>query len=79
MGTITKSVELDVEVCLTPTELAEMFWSMPSNEQAHFFGHLANLSGDKLAFQLQAVTDEPGLSDDARYLMHQIGQYSEKS
>ena len=75
--TIDRNV--NVEIVLTPEELAEEFWRMSDREQAGFFNHLAHISASGLIWQLQAITDEPTLSLAARYVMEKIGEYAPKS
>lgn len=71
------AVEVDYEV--SPEELAVAFCQMTSDEQAEFFNTIAREArgwNAPFAYQLQAITDEDTLSCEARYIMHQIGQYS---
>lgn len=70
---------MDIAITPTPDELAEVFWGMNSGQQAEFFNHLQEISGYMLCFQLQAVTDEPGLDANGRRAMQLIGEYSEES
>ena len=54
---------------------------MDSGKQANFFNSVADITSNydtELCFQLQHITDEEVLSDDARELMKLIGEYSEK-
>lgn len=66
-----------ISIYPTPEELAEIFWSMGSGEQAAFFNHLNEVSADRLCFQLQAVIGEPGLTHGGRYAMQLFGDYGE--
>jgi len=64
---------------VTPEMLAELFASMCSMEQAHFFNHLADVSSKWsgcFEMQLQAITDEDGLTLAGRRVMQGIGEYS---
>lgn len=70
---------MDISITPTPDELAEVFWSMDSSQQAIFFNRLGEISGNRFCFQLQAVTDEPGLDANGRRAMQLIGEYSEES
>lgn len=75
MPTITKQVP----VKLTPEDVAQMFCEMDSNEQARFFNEIAEtVKGwdQPFSFQLQAVTDKPELTSQARNVMAQIGIYA---
>lgn len=67
---------VDCRFFLTAHELAEAFWEMSSVGQAEFFNRLEEISEHRLCFQLQAVTDEPGLNANGRYAMALIGEYS---
>ena len=63
----------------TPELVAEMFAEMYSDEQAQFFNHVAKVASrwDSLfEFQLQAITDEDGLTLGGRRVMQGIGDYS---
>jgi len=62
---------------ITPEELAEEFWRMGADEQALFFDHLARKSSGYLAMQLQAVSDSPELTTEARVCMQSVGEYGE--
>lgn len=70
---------MEISIAPTPEELAEVFWSMNSGQQADFFSHLYEISENRLCFQLQAVTDEPGLDANGRRAMQLIGEYSEEA
>lgn len=72
---ITRDMQISIEP--TPEDLAEVFWSMGSDQQAKFFNHLNEISGTRLCFQLQAVSDDSNLNDHGRYAMRLIGEYSE--
>jgi hypothetical protein len=68
-----------VTVIPSPEELAEEFAGMSAHDQAAFFVELARLTSlwdNPFAFQLQAITDSPVLTTEARSLMEQIGQYA---
>jgi hypothetical protein len=61
---------------VTPEILADLFWSMHSDEQARFYNHLDKIADNHFAFQLQAITDEEGLTIGGRRVMGCIGEYS---
>jgi len=64
---------------LSPEILAEAFASMDSAEQARFFNHIAEVASIwncGWPFQLQAITDEDGLTLSGRRVMQEIGEYS---
>lgn len=62
-------------VPISPERLAEAFWLMDDEHQAVFFNRLAEIVV-RLPTQLQAVTDCPILSPEARRVMEQIGEYA---
>lgn len=70
---------MNISIAPTPDELAEVFWGMNSGQQAEFFNRLQEISDNMLCFQLQAVTDEPGLDANGRRAMQLIGEYSEEA
>ena len=77
---LARNVGISVDV--TPQEMAAVFASYSSTEQAEFFNEFAVVAAkwDKpLAFQFQAITDEQHLSPDARFVMKQIGDYAYKT
>jgi len=60
-------------------EVAQMFWDLDGDHQAHFFDELARLAGPRFAFQMQFVTDSEQLSDGGRHIMDTIGNYAQKA
>jgi iron only hydrogenase large subunit-like protein len=72
---------VEIDVCPTPEELAEAFWMLNGDEQAKFFNYLAaiGLPHGNFSTQMHFLSSSSILSDDGRYVMHQIGSYSEKS
>lgn len=70
---------MDISITPTPDELAEVFWSMNSGQQAEFFNLLGEISDNRLCFQLQCVTDDLCLSQTGRRVMQTIGEYAEES
>lgn len=76
---IKRNVEVDIH--LTPKELAFVFCAGFSDEQAEFFNEVAKITKTWKApfvFQLQSITDEDCLTDEARNVMLEIGRYSIK-
>jgi hypothetical protein len=67
---------------ITPEMVAEMFACMGSDEQAAFYNHVDKVASSwhggrgQLCMQLQAITDEDGLTLAGRRVMQQIGDYS---
>lgn len=70
------SVYVQAEIHPSADELADVFWAMDAEEQAHFFNRLGAISGGKLPFQLQNVTDHPLLETQGRHAMSMIGDYA---
>jgi hypothetical protein len=73
---------IDIELKLTPQEIAQEFCNTDSKEQALFFNSVADISSKwrgPFCCQLQAITDEECLTNEGRFVMEQIGNYSEKS
>lgn len=66
---------VEAEVHPSAYDLAEVFWEMDAEEQAGFFHRLAEVSGDRLVFQLQNVIESPYLTKEARAAMVSIGDY----
>lgn len=64
---------VEAEIHPSAQEIAEVFWAMDSEEQAHFFNVLGEK--DRLCFQLHAVADSPELSINGRLTMQMIGEY----
>lgn len=49
---------VEVEVSLTPQQVAAAYWQMDAAEQADFFAELYRIAGIKLCFQTAAVFEE---------------------
>ena len=70
------------EVDISPSELADIFYQMDSDEQASVFNNIfrfAGINGSRLPMQLQYVTDSKNLTDEGRSVMRLIGDYADKS
>lgn len=61
---------------LTPEIMAEDFWCMSASEQARFYNHLDEIANFRFPYQLQAITEEDGLTLAGRRVMQNIGEYS---
>jgi len=64
---------------VTPALVAEMFCHMYADEQAQFYNHVAAIASiwsHPFCFQLQAITDDKGLTLAGRRVMQEIGEYS---
>ena len=69
----------DFNFKLTPAEIANEFADLDDEEMVEFFNKLAEHidTWDRaFCFQLEPVSQSPNLPRDARYIMHQIGEYS---
>lgn len=67
---------------ITPQKVGDLFCSMDNNEMADFFNEIAINIKDwqhPFVFQMQGLTDTNHLSDGAREIMKQIGEYSSKT
>lgn len=58
-------------------QLAEVFWAMDEDEQSAFFNRLSEIAGDRLIFQLSAISRSENLAPQGRIVMQQIGEYGE--
>lgn len=74
---MSRNITRYTEVVVHPSayELAEAFWEMDAEEQAGFFHRLAEVSGSKLPFQLQALIENKHFTAEARATMQMIGDY----
>jgi len=61
---------------LAPEAIAEAFWGLDASEQARFYNHLDKIADYRIAFQLQSITDDDGLTLAGRRVMQSIGEYS---
>jgi len=69
-----KNIQEEIE--LTGTDIAELFWQLGEYDQADFFNHLSTFN--KIPMQLQYLTDCPDLDDGGRRVMALIGEYAPK-
>ena len=60
----------------TPEELARCFCEMGSDEQARFFNACHERTEGWFPMQLQAITEDDGLTLQGRMVMQAIGGYS---
>lgn len=73
---------IDVELDLTPDELAAVFCGMDGEQQAGFFNAIAKYSDlwpAPFPFQVQAIVDSLTYTEDARRIMRVLGEYAEMS
>lgn len=70
--------KFNVDIQLTPDELAFEFSQMGDEEQAIFFNELAEIVSKwdrPFLFQMQFVIDNPNLTQEGKSLMREIGGY----
>ena len=69
----------EVDITVTPKEVANIISNYDSREQVVMLNELARILNDwnnPYVFQLQHITDDNKLTDKARRLMEYIGDYS---
>ena len=64
---------------ITPKQIAEAFANMPSDEQAEFFSHFAEIAfgwpvQDGLFIQLHSISRENNLTEQGKNAMRLIGE-----
>lgn len=64
---------IEVEIRLTPEEMAQEFWNMGSGEQARFFNCLGTISAGALEMQMAYVGKDSELKAVGRKAMLVIG------
>lgn len=72
--------KIDVDIELSPEDLADCFCNLHDDEQAMFFNHIAELVktwGNPFCFQLQCIINNKALTSDGQDIMCQIGEYGE--
>lgn len=72
-------MKVDVRVPLSPEHAATAFTDFTADDQTKFFNAVAvevAKWGRPFGFQLAAVTSDPALTDEAREIMREIGEYS---
>lgn len=75
---IERTIKIPIE--LTPNELAFAFCNMSSEGQAMFFNEIAVLTSEwkkPFPFQLEALSRESILTQGGRFIMQEIGDYSQ--
>lgn len=77
MMTIKK--EITVEIDITPTKLAELFWDMDDAQQAFFFNRLGEIKRDigpyRFAFQLTSIQNHKNLNRSGKASIRTIGEH----
>lgn len=72
--------KIDVDIELSPEDLADCFCDLCDEEQAIFFNRIFDAVtawGKPFCFQLQAVIDSPALTSGGKAIMRTIGEYGE--
>lgn len=71
---------INIDIALTPEELAVEFCNMDGDQQAEFFSQIhliVKRDWDMpFCFQLQSVTESKNLTKGGRSIMAEIGEYS---
>ena len=70
--------KIDVDIELSPEDIADCFCDLHDDEQAIFFNRIAEevaTWGTSFCFQLQAVIDSLHLTSGGKDIMRQIGEY----
>lgn len=70
---------IEVEIRLTPEEMAQEFWNMGSGEQARFFNCLGTISAGAFEMQMAYVSQDCILKECGRKAMAEIGSMSERN
>lgn len=72
-----KNVDIDID--FSPEEVAELFCNLDSGKQARFFNEVGEISDSwdrDFCFQADFIAGDPILTDNGRYVMRIIGEYS---
>jgi hypothetical protein len=75
---LTFTPQHPVEFALTIDQLAKAIAHLCSDEQAELISKIAEHACYCVPMQLQAVTDDPGLTTEGRHLMGLIGDYAQR-
>ena len=79
--TISRDIGINFDD-ITPAELAKEFCEMDADNQALFFYEIAIESRKwkkPFCFQLQNISDSESMTEEARVIMSQIGEYSRQN
>lgn len=69
---------IDVDINMSPENIADCFCDLHSDEQAIFFNRVAEVTatwGAPFCFQLQYIIDSNMLTREGEEIMCQIGEY----
>lgn len=73
---IPRKVDIDIE--MSPEDIADCFCDLHDDEQALFFNRIAEVVAtwcNPFCFQLQYIINKKILTRDGREIMRQIGEY----
>lgn len=73
--------KIDVDIELSPEDLADCFCNLHDNEQALFFNRIAEVVskwGNPFCFQLKYIIDCKVLTNGGKAIMRTIGECSEE-
>lgn len=74
-----KNIEVNIEI--TPEEMAAMWCAMGSDEQARFLNEIGNIAVEwkpgYLERQMQYITDAIEIEDTGRWVMKLMGDYAD--
>ena len=76
---ISRKIDIDVE--MSPEDIADCFCELHDDGQALFFNRIAEVVatwGNPFCFQLQSIADNKVLTGDGRKIMRQIGEYGQE-
>ncbi len=78
MGVMVVKKTIDLELDVTPEDVAKLFCDMDEVDQAKFFNEVSIITEDEnwcLPMQLQFIIDSPVLTRGGRSVMELIGEY----
>lgn len=71
---VQDSTTEEIELKLSPEDLAEIFWGMDDKQQSRFFCHLGDKPKKAFEMQMIAVGTNNQLTDNAKIVMVTIGE-----
>lgn len=72
---------IDVDIDMSPENIADYFCDLSSSEQAIFFNRIAEVTakwGTSFCFQLEYIVSSNLLTREGKEIMRQIGEYGEE-
>lgn len=72
---------IDVDIDMSPENIADYFCDLSSSEQAIFFNRIAEVTAKwagPFCFQLQCIVSSNMLTREGKEIMRQIGEYGEE-